>query len=128
MFLIHKMDTSLSRGIEYIPMAKEGDGKVGMLLIPSGDHYASPSATSLPTHLAVGKANEAALIPAVRLDSQIELEVITEADLTDTALGTKLQINQDTGDTVTADPDGHASLTYKEKLSDGTWLCRVRFI
>lgn len=128
MFMIHKMDTTLTRGIEYIPMAKEGDGKVGMLLIPSGDHYASPNSTELPTHLAVGKANEAALIPAVRLDSQIELEVITEADLTDKALGAKLQINSDTGDTVTADPDGRAQLTYKEKRSDGSWLCRVRFI
>ncbi len=128
MFLIHKMDTTLSRGIEYIPMEGEGSGGVGMVLEPNGDYYDKPTSTALPTHLAVGKANEAGIIPAVRLDPQIELEVVTPSDLTAIALGAKLQINTDTADTVTADPDGHAALTYKEKREDGTWLCRVRFI
>ena len=122
MFLIHKMDTSLTRGIEYVPAE---NGEMGMILRPEGEGYVMASEDSKPTHLAVGKLGETGNIPAIHLDEQIELETVTEADLTDIALGTLLKTD---GNTVTAESGGHASLTYKEKQTDGTWLCRVRFI
>jgi hypothetical protein len=125
MFLIHKMDTTLTRGIEYIPKEGAGSGAVGMLLKPAGDYYVTASGEDIPTHLAVGITNEADIIPAIRLDSQIELENVTEADLTAVSLGAMLKTD---GDTVIAENGGRAQLTYKEKCEDGKWICRVRFI
>ena len=121
MFLIHKMDTSLSRGIEYVPAS---EGEVGILLRAEGEGYIKAREADKPSHIAVGNVNEAGIIPAVRIDQQIELETVTNADLTAVALGTLLKTD---GETVTAENGGCAALTYKEKRADGTWLCRVRF-
>ncbi len=126
--LIHTIDDSVVRGIEY----HEADSitpKIGMLLKNVGGKLVTASGTDKPTYLCLCESETSLtagdMIPVHRLDSAFVLEDDTNLNLSEVATGTKLTIAED-GTHLAIATGGSMELVYKEAKPEGGYIARVR--